>query len=75
MTSVKATSINDSSKIVKSPLSELDVRFNMSNSLTRRHIVVSPRNYELIRDYGRASDSMNDAVTEVLRVAQGHKRH
>jgi hypothetical protein len=41
----------------------------MSNTSNRRHIAVSPKNYDLLKDFGRASDSMNDAVTEVLRIA------
>jgi hypothetical protein len=41
----------------------------MSNTSTRKHIVVSPENYNLIKNYGRASDSFNQAITELLRIA------
>ena len=41
----------------------------MLNTLTRKHIVVSPENYDLIKNYARASDSFNDAITELLRIA------
>jgi hypothetical protein len=44
-------------------------QLNMSNTSTRRHIVVSPKNFDLLKNYGRACDSMNAAVTEVLRIA------
>jgi hypothetical protein len=41
----------------------------MSNTSTRRRIVISPKNFDLLKNYGRAYDSMNDAVTEVLQIA------
>jgi hypothetical protein len=47
----------------------LNTGLKMSNTSNRRHIVVSPKNYDLLKNFGRASDSMNDAVTEVLRIA------
>jgi hypothetical protein len=42
-----------------------------------RHIVVSPENYDLIKNYARASDSFNDAITELLRIAsrEGENPH
>jgi hypothetical protein len=52
-------------------------RFNMSTKLIKRkQIVVSPENYEALMFFGKVNSSFNDAVTEVLRVAQvqGAKR-
>jgi hypothetical protein len=40
----------------------------------RNHIVVDDRNFKLIKSYGHICETMNDAVSEVLRVAQGHSK-
>lgn len=40
----------------------------LSTKLTRKrnHIVVDDKNFELIKSYGNAGDTMNDAVTMIL---------
>jgi len=46
---------------------------NMSTKL-RKQIVVSPENYDLIKNYGRVNDSFNTAITELLRIAEQAQR-
>jgi len=46
----------------------------VSTKLTRRkQIVVSPENYNLIKNYGRVNDSFNSAITELLRLADSNR--
>lgn len=44
----------------------------MSEQLTdkRYHIIVSASNYEALRTYGKVKSTFNEAVSEVLRLAQ-----
>lgn len=56
-------------KIIQEDRRIIGEGLKLSNTSTRKHIVVSPKNYNLLKNFGRASDSMNDAVTEVLRIA------
>ncbi len=45
----------------------------MSTMTTKRkYIVVSPKNYEALKCFGKVNDSFDNAVTEVLRLA-GYK--
>jgi hypothetical protein len=64
-------------KIIQGDRRIIGKGLKMSNTSTRRHIVISPKNFDLLKNYGRACDSMNDAVTEVLRIAsrEGENPH
>jgi len=40
------------------------LEFNLGTKL--KHITVSEKNYEILRNLGHTSDSMNDVISEIL---------